>query len=239
MRCKNCNERITGSNNYCPYCGQKSDVQRLNFQQLIKDLWIAFSNTDRGILLLVRQLVYRPGNVARDYVSGRRKTYFNPFSYLAIMVAIALYFILQFENLAINYSKIEADEIEILRFAFKYFNVFILLMCPIYAFLIWLFFLGRQTNFVENLVLAAYLSGQSMLYYIIALIIFMLLPSSMKILGLVFGLLISGWYVIAVLQFYQTQSAWSILKSVLVIIITQFISQGIIIFSFFIYNKSI
>lgn len=239
MNCKNCNEPITGDYKYCPHCGQKSDIERLNLQQLLRDLWMAFTNTDRGILLLVRQLVYRPGKVARGYISGQRKTYFNPFSFLAIMVAIALFFILKFEDTAINYSKIETNEIELLRFTFRYFNVFILLMCPIYGFLIWLFFIGRRTNFVENLALSAYLSGQTMLYYIIALIIFILFPSSMKILGLVFGFLISFWYIVAVLQFYQTRSAWSIIKSVLVILITQFVSQGIIISTFFIYKKLI
>ena len=239
MKCKNCNESITGDYKYCPHCGQKSDIERLNFQQLLRDLWMAFSNTDRGIMLLVRQLVYRPGKVARGYISGQRKTYFNPFSFLAIMVAIALFFILKFEDTAINYSTIETNEIELLRFTFRYFNVFILLMCPIYGFLIWLFFIGRGTNFVENLALSAYLSGQTMLYYIIALIIFILFPSSMKILGLVFGFLISFWYIVAVLQFYQTRSAWSIIKSVLVILITQFVSQGIIISTFFIYKKLI
>lgn len=237
MKCKNCNEPITGDYKYCPHCSQKLDIERLNFQQLLNDLWIAFSNTDRGILLLVRQLVYRPGKVARAYISGQRKTYFNPFSFLVIMVAIALFFILKFEDTVINFSKTETYEIDFVRFTFKYFNVFILLMCPIYGFLIWLFFIGRGTNFVENLALSAYLSGQTMLYYIIIIIIFILFPSSMKILGLVFGLLIGIWYIIAMLQFYQTRSVWSIIKSVLVILITQFVSQGILMFTFSIFKK--
>jgi hypothetical protein len=177
--------------------------------------------------------------VARDYISGKRKTYFNPFSYLVLMAAIALYFILQFENVVLNYSKLDAYNTELLHFAFKYFNVVVLLMCPIYAFLIWLFFLGRQTNFVENLALAAYLSGQTMLYNIIVITLFIIFPSLLDVLGVIFGLLISLWYIAAVLQFYQTRSFWSILKTVLIIIITQFISQGIILSTFSFYKKLI
>ncbi|WP_445385772.1 DUF3667 domain-containing protein [Robiginitalea sp. IMCC44478] len=237
MKCKNCNKPITDDYKYCPHCGQKSDIERLNFQHLLRDLWMAFSNTDRGMLLLVRQLVYRPGKVARGYISGQRKTYYNPFSFLAIMVAIAFFFILKFEDTTINYSSIETNEMEFLRFTFRYFNVFILFTCPIYGSLIWLFFIGRGANFVENLALSAYLSGQTMLYYIIIIIIFILFPSSMTILGLIFGLLISYWFIVAVLQFYQTRSAWSIIKSVLVILITQFVSQGILMFTFSIYKK--
>lgn len=209
---------------------------RLNFKLLLKDLWIAFTNTDQGILHLIKHLVYRPGKVAREYILGRRKSYFNPFNFLLLTVAIALYFIVQFENVALDYSKIESDNKELLQFAFKYFNVFILLMWPIYGFLIWLFFLGRQTNFVENLALTAYLSGQTMLYYILALALFIIFPSLLDVLGIIFGLLISIWYIVAVLQFYRTKSFWSILKIILIITLTNIISQGIIYSSFQMYR---
>lgn len=236
MKCENCNNSVGETHSYCPYCGQKMGMGRLNFKLLLKDLWIAFTNTDQGILHLIKQLVYRPGKVAREYISGRRKSYFNPFNFLLLTVAIALYFIVQFENVALDYSKIESDNKELLQFAFKYFNVFILLMWPIYGFLIWLFFLGRQTNFVENLALTAYLSGQTMLYYILALALFIIFPSLLDVLGIIFGLLISIWYIVAVLQFYRTKSFWSILKIILIITLTNIISQGIIYSSFQMYR---
>ncbi|WP_417957522.1 DUF3667 domain-containing protein [Flagellimonas okinawensis] len=209
---------------------------RLNFKQLLKDLWVSLTNTDQGILRLIKHLTYRPGKVAREYVSGRRKSYFNPFNYLLLTVAIALYFILQFETVALDYSKIEPDNKELLQFAFKYFNIFILLMWPIHGSLIWLFFRRRQTNYVENLALTAYLSGQTMLYYILALALFTIFPSLLGPLGTIIGLLISIWYTIAILQFYQTKSFWSILKIVFIITLTNIISQGIIYSTFHIYR---
>ena len=239
MKCKNCDKDISDFYTYCPHCGQKSNISRLNFRQLINDIWVAFSNTDKGVLLLIRELVYKPGQVSREYIYGRRKIYFNPFSYLAIMVAVALYFILRFENVGLDYSHLETNDVELLQFAFKYFNVFILLMCPIYALFIWLFFLGQKFNYVENLVLSAYLSGQTMLYYIAALIIFVIFPSAVNVLGMIIGFMISIWYIVAILQFYQTRSFWSILKAILVIIISQIVSQGLIIYTFSFYKELI
>lgn len=236
MKCKNCDKSISDFYTYCPHCGQKSNISRLNFRQLINDIWVAFSNADKGVLLLIRELVYKPGQVSREYIYGRRKIYFNPFSYLAIMVAVALYFILRFENVGLDYSHLETNDVELLQFAFKYFNVFILLMCPIYALFIWLFFLGQKFNYVENLVLSAYLSGQTMLYYIAALIIFVVFPSAVNVLGMIIGFMISIWYIAAILQFYQTRSFWSILKSILVIIISQIVSQGMIFYTFSFYK---
>ena len=239
MQCKNCERKITGDFNYCPNCGQKTNVSRLNLKQLSKDVWIAFSNTDEGILLLIKELIYRPGKVAGEYIRGKRKLYLNPFSFLAIMVAIALFFILRFEDLGIDYSQLETEDVQLLRFSFKYFNVFRLVMCPIFAFVIWIFFLRNGYNYIENLVLSAYLSGQTMLYFILAIIIFVVFPSSVQVFGLIIGLAISIWYILAILQFYAKRSFWSILKSIFIILIYQFISQGIVMFAFSIYKNSI
>jgi Protein of unknown function (DUF3667) len=236
MKCKNCNTVVKETHSYCPYCGQKIGLGRLNFKQLLKDLWVSVTNTDQGILHLIKHLTYRPGKVAREYISGRRKRYFNPFNYLLLTVAIALYVILQFEAVALDYSTIESDNKELLQFSFKYFNVFILLMWPIHGFLIWLFFWGRQTNYVENLALSAYLSGQTMLYYILAIALFTIFPSLLGPLGIIIGLLISIWYAIAILQFYHTKSTWSILKIVFIITLTNIISQGIIYATFHMYG---
>ena len=153
------------------------------------------------------------------------------------MVAIALYFIIQFENVGLDYSQIEADDVELLRFSFQYFNVFILIMCPIYAFVIWIFFLRNKYNYIENLVLSAYLSGQTMLYYVIAIVFFVIFPSSMNVLGMIIGFAITVWYIIAILQFYQKRTFRSVVKSFLIIIISQIISQGLILSSFALFNN--
>jgi len=239
MKCKNCNTKISDGYNYCMFCGQKTDVGRLNFRQLLNDIWIAFISTDKGILLLIKHLTYKPGLVARDYVLGQRKKYFNPFNYLAIMVAIAFYFILQFEKISIDYSQIAPENVYLVRFSFKYFNIFILLICPLYGVLIWLIFKKHQMNFVENLALSAYLSGHTMLYYIILIFIFILFPSTMNILGIIFGFLINAWIVIAILQFYRTRSLLNIFKALLAVIIVQLISQILLLNTFTIYKALI
>jgi len=236
MECKNCNNNIKEGFKYCPSCGQKSNVGRLNAQQLLSDIWVAFSNTDRGILLLVKQLTNKPGHVARAYVFGKRKLYFNPFNYLALMVAIAFYCVLQFEKVSLDYSQIAPENIDLLRFSFKYFNLFMLLMCPIYGLFIWLLFKNHPMNFVECLALSAYLSGHNMFYYIIVMLIFILFPSYMNVLGVIIGFLINFWIVVAILQFYQTRSFWNIVKALLVVIIVQIISQLLLLNTFSIYK---
>ncbi len=102
--CKNCNHSFSKNYKYCPYCGQAATIQRLNFHQVIHDIMHAFIHGGKGVFLLFKELSYMPGRVARLYVEGKRKKYFNPFSFLVLMVAIALFFILKFESFAIPHK---------------------------------------------------------------------------------------------------------------------------------------
>jgi hypothetical protein len=170
--CKNCNHSFNKNYRYCPYCGQAATIKRLDVHQLIHDIVHAFIHGDKGVFLLFKELSYKPGSVARLYVEGKRKKYFNPFSFLVLMVAIALFFILKFESFTLSNTNGNTDNTELLHFAFKYYNVFIFIMCPVNAFLIWLFFRKYNMNFIENLVLAAYMSGQNNVFLLYNIYIF-------------------------------------------------------------------
>jgi hypothetical protein len=177
--CKNCNRSFSQNYKYCPYCGQEATAKRLNFSHLTHNIAHAFLHADKGVLLLFKELTYKPGRVARLYIEGKRKKYFNPFSFLVLMVAIALIFILKFESLVISHRNVNAANAEFLHFVFKYFNIFIFIVCPMNALLTWLFFRKSNMNYIENLVLAAYMGGQIMFYNCILLILSTLFTSAM------------------------------------------------------------
>ncbi len=94
-------------------------------------------------------------------------------------------------------------------------------------------------NFIENLVLAAYMSGQTMFFYCIILIPLILFTSVMVAIGTITGILLACWSVMAIMQFYETKSFRNIIKAIFIIIISQTLSQGLIYFSFDIYKKLI
>lgn len=244
ITCKNCENKFKKAFQFCPYCGQYSGTSRLNLKQLLKEVWLAITNADRGIIRLFKELTYRPGFVAYEYIVGKRKKYFNPFSYLFLMVAIALFFILKFENLAVSrldpmaLSRLDSGDYDtgILRYSFSYFNIFILLMCPLNAVIIWLFYFKKGRNYAEIIVLSSYLSGQTMLFYCIVLIPFYFFPGIIDVLGIISGVILTTWYVLGILQFYNTQAGLDITKAIFTVIISQAISQQIIFLSYRIFN---
>ena len=89
MVCKNCNASFEGK--FCSNCGQPASIHRLTIRHFLHELFHAMTHADKGFLLLARELLIRPGYVAREYVDGKRKKYFNPLSFLVITAAISAF----------------------------------------------------------------------------------------------------------------------------------------------------
>jgi len=85
MTCKNCDYPLEASFIYCPECGQKSETRRLRLAEIINDFWTQFTDLDKGFFTLLRDLVLRPGVVAREYIAGKRRKHFGPLNFYLIM----------------------------------------------------------------------------------------------------------------------------------------------------------
>ena len=86
--CSSCKTEFTG--NYCPRCGQAAGVGRFSFKKammLFLDVW-AIGN--RSMLRSIRDLMFRPGYMIRDYLSGMRSAYFPPFKMFFLLAAFSL-----------------------------------------------------------------------------------------------------------------------------------------------------
>ncbi|WP_071840008.1 DUF3667 domain-containing protein [Sediminibacterium salmoneum] len=77
-KCLNCESQTIGK--YCHNCGQKTDTKRLDFIHFIShDLIHGVFHFDKGLPLTVKELIVRPGKVARNYIQGKRISYYNFF----------------------------------------------------------------------------------------------------------------------------------------------------------------
>lgn len=201
--CPNCGSEIEARFRFCSSCGQKSGVRRLNMHDIWHDLFHAFTHTDKGILFLVRELVLRPGRVAREYVDGKRKKYFNPFSFLVIVVAVSTFLIASFNLMTVSGAR---DPVS--QFLNKHANVVIFLNVPFSALFSWIFFGTRKSNYAENLVLAAYAAGQRSVFYNILFVPLMLLFRSQyfTIVGIYLSAFIL-YFAWACAQFHRRQNA--------------------------------
>ncbi len=88
-RCSNCSTVYTGR--VCPQCGQAGVWTRFTWRQAILNLLDIWGLGNRPMFRTLRDLFWRPGYMARDYLQGQRQYYFPPFKLLAISVALTLF----------------------------------------------------------------------------------------------------------------------------------------------------
>lgn len=88
--CLNCEKELTDK--YCSGCGQKADTHRITFKNFIsQDILHGTFHIDKGILFTAKQALVRPGQAALDYISGKRKPYYNIFYLILITIALMLF----------------------------------------------------------------------------------------------------------------------------------------------------
>lgn len=86
--CHSCGTIFQG--NYCPRCGQSAKIGRFSFKTaflLFLDVW---GMGNRGMFRSIRDLMFRPGYMIRDYLVGHQSAYFPPFKMFFILTALSL-----------------------------------------------------------------------------------------------------------------------------------------------------
>ena len=165
--CLNCNTALYPKQDFCPGCGQKADTRRYTFRELIRQFLVTFAVTERGIWLLLKGTAIRPGQTAIEFVEGRRKRYYNPFTFLALVVSLTLLtnsWFKYYDEAKLDQQTLSkmTDQVykekyiesntrwnKVVSWEYKYQNTFNLLCCPYFSFFLFLFFKKRRRNITE------------------------------------------------------------------------------------------
>lgn len=233
--CKNCSASLRPEDQFCPACGQTAHTHRLDLRHILHEFVHAVIHADKGILYLTKEMTRRPGFVAKDYVEGRRKRYFNPFSYLVITVAVAAFLSNYFhlmESNTLHPNPVSAS-------VSKNINLVFLVSVPICSFFNWRLFRRSGYNYAENLTLMAFLEGFRVVFF---MLIFMPLVVFFRsyyygCLSIYLGLwtVFSAW---AYLQFYGGRWWLVGLKTLLSLVLTQTIISILIFALVFLFLKN-
>lgn len=166
-RCLNCNTALYPKQNFCPTCGQRANTSRYTFKELFHQFLVTLTNVERGLWLLLKGSVIRPGKTAIEFVEGKRKRYYNPFTFLALVISLTLLtngWFKYYDEVKIDqqvlssitnpdYKKqyIESNKRwnEVVSWGYKYQNTFNLLCCPYFSLFLFLFFKKRGRNMAE------------------------------------------------------------------------------------------
>lgn len=165
--CLNCNNALYPKQNFCSSCGQKADTNKFTFRELLHQFLVTFASVEKGIWLLLKGTAIRPGQTAIEFVEGKRKRYYNPFTFLALVISLTLLtngWFNYYDDVKIdpqvlsgitdqNYKEKYIESInrwnEVVSWQYKYQNMFNLLCCPYFSFFLFLFFKKRKRNLAE------------------------------------------------------------------------------------------
>lgn len=86
--CATCHTRFVG--NFCPRCGQSAKIGRYSFKNaflMFLDVW---GLGNRSMFRTLRDLLFRPGYMIRDYLKGMQMAYYPPFKMFFLLTALSL-----------------------------------------------------------------------------------------------------------------------------------------------------
>lgn len=172
--CKNCGHSFDG--NYCNLCGQSSHTHKLNFHFVWHDIQHGIFHVDKGILFSIYQLFTRPGHTIREFIEGKRVKHFKPLSMVVILATIygilSHYFHIETAGpVTLNTGADPSTEElsfynNVTNWVGAHYALTTLLTLPFFAFGSFIAFRKQGYNFIEHLVLNAFLSAQRLTFHI-------------------------------------------------------------------------
>ena len=168
--CLNCTTPLEEGVKFCPQCGQNRNIHRFTMANFFHEGFHAFTHTDKGIFHLLNALATKPGTTAREYILGKRKSYFSPFTFFLILMGI---FVLSNTYFRKEKKPVEPSAKVLQRipteqgrqhyitmmhrvstssnFFRKHGNVIAMVAIPFLSFFTWLFFRRKGFNYAEHL----------------------------------------------------------------------------------------
>ncbi|MBK5213013.1 MAG: DUF3667 domain-containing protein [Flavobacteriaceae bacterium] len=92
-KCLNCGHPLDVSDVYCSYCSQLNSNKQLSIKDFFSEFISSILVYDSRLRNTLKDLLFRPGVITRNYVKGQRLKYANPFRFF-LSVSI-IYFLLQ------------------------------------------------------------------------------------------------------------------------------------------------
>lgn len=114
--CKTCQTEYIG--NFCPRCSQSSSVNKFTFKNMFFSFLNVWGFGNRSFFRTLKDLIFRPGYLIRDYLSGMRMAYFPPFKLFFVLISISV-LISQGMNIKGERSKLFSNQENIEKEAVK------------------------------------------------------------------------------------------------------------------------
>ena len=163
--CKNCNNPVT--ENFCSSCGQAAKLKRIDAHYIKHEIEHVL-HLEKGIFYTIKELLIRPGQNVRAFLSDNRSRLVKPIIF--IVISSLIYTIINhFFHIEDSYVKVDETKrtatsaiFEWVQNHYGYANI---IMGIFIALWVKLFFRKYGYNFFEILILLCFVMGMGMLLF--------------------------------------------------------------------------
>lgn len=214
--CLNCGNCFRG--HFCNTCSQDAHTGKIDRHFVYHEIQHALFHVDKGILYTLRTLFTAPGKTIKSFIDGKRVKHFKPLAFLIVMAGLYAFANHFFDHSIIitRDTGIRAADttMEMMNDKLKeYFEWYVLIQLPLIAWVYFLFFRKYGTNYIEQLVICAYVTGMHTLISVVLLPLTGHYPVTGYWIQLLVPVLLFVW---TYLQYYQSRSKSAvILKTIL------------------------
>lgn len=92
-KCLNCGCPLNLTDKFCPNCSQKNSTKQLSLKDFLDEFFSTLFTYDSRLRYTLKDLLFKPGTITKNYVEGQRLKYANPFRFF-LSVSI-IYFLIQ------------------------------------------------------------------------------------------------------------------------------------------------
>ncbi|HCT30323.1 MAG TPA: hypothetical protein DIW31_06240 [Bacteroidales bacterium] len=208
--CKKCHNEFDG--NYCPNCGHPQKLERINGRYIFSEIADVL-NFQKGILYTIKELLIRPEQNIRAFISEDRNRLVKPIMFILITSLIYTIFvgIFHFEDGYVNYTDIkESTTFEIFKWVQENYGYANIIMSIFIGLWLKVFFRKYPFNFFEIIILLCFVMGIGMLIYSAFGVVRGLTHVNLMKVGAIIGLVYTTY---AVGQFFEKRKLLSYVKA--------------------------
>ncbi len=109
--CLNCGAELRLTDKYCPQCSQLNTTKQLSLKDFFGEFFSSIFVYDSRLRYTLKDLLFKPGVITRNYVNGQRLKYANPFRFfLSISIVYFLLISLKLSTSSYNLISVNYNE---------------------------------------------------------------------------------------------------------------------------------
>lgn len=247
MNCKNCGNTI--GIHFCPNCGQRSSVGKIDFPYIVSNLSSNVFQIDKGFFFTIKELFMRPGHTIREYIHGKRKKHFGPFAYVLLLSTFYFFltkflgsvtvlgdFMIGFSNKG-GITEDGGNPYKILDWFIENYAYTVLLLIPVYSLASYLAFRKSRYNYFEHVILNSYITGHQAIFYALGTLLCWIVNSEFPITIAYFTTVFYSFWVFW--QFFHDRAKFRVILFSLLAYILSLVFIGICLLGFIGINEAL